>query len=811
MIAASMTYHMKQAWQSITRHPMFGANVVATIAITLGALLCATTLIYLMLIKPLPYPEMEKLYLAKQAMVNQEGDFIGEGFSYPAAKQLYNSQGENENVALSYLITDVITSLAEPVTIESGYVTNEWFDLLGATFIVGGNFSHQQKIESFTPGAILSYQLWQEQFGSDPNIQSKSIDIRGISHPIIGVLSPSFVEPEIKGIGRKTQLWLAWDFNWAEQMGWGELSSIDGAVHTLFKLHENQNVNNLKHQLNNQQRDLWQQTFANQPSFQDWQISIELIELSNAIYQGQSELIYYVFFACLGIFFIAMTNITNLFMSRTIEQQRNLAIHAAIGAKKFNLFTLLFIEYGMLLLIALPFVLAFAYLGFYLLQQHLTSVLPRAEELSLSWFSLAFSTCVLVLLNTIFTLVCRQLVPYHRLNNALNQSGKGSGIQIKASVRSSLIAIQITIAATLIFINLAMFNQAYKTINQPMGISVDNLWQLRLMEKNPTETPTETLRNDLIQINRALNQHPEIAQSTISLSPLIWFGNYPIFDPEQNTQFTPEVKLIDDGYFPMLSQTFITGENFTEQQVLDGEFVMVINEKMAHLLASTETVINKKVRFWGRDYNVIGVVQDLQLPNDLDVPPRAYVPDSRKRANIMLKSIVSTPLKKADLLSVVESVSIHYTIREIKPFDDDKHRLLFMQYTTIAVTGCLTILTLFLAIIGLYGILSYSSQLRRHEIGTRLAIGAKGSDILSMMFKENLKALFCGLIGSVFTSSCLFFMFDEQLNDLINASAIIWLSVTLVIVVSVTLIGCYLPIRQYVANPVIKCLRATEE
>lgn len=804
------TYLLKQAWQSIKKHPMFGINVITTIAITLGALLCATTLLYLMLIKPLPYPEMERLYVAKQSMVNQEGDFIGEGFSYPAAKHTYQNQTNNIDIALSYLLTDVITSLAEPVTIDSGYVTKEWFELLGATFIIGDNFTDQQ-VDSFIPGAILSHQLWQEQFDSDQNILSKSIDIRGVSHPIIGVLSPDFVEPEVKGIGRKTQLWLAWDYNWAEQMGWGKLSSIDGAVHTLFKLNKNQKVNNLKHQLNRQQRDLWQQTFANEPSFQDWQVSIELIELSNAIYQGQTELIYYVFFACLAIFFIAMTNITNLFMSRTIEQQRNLAIHAAIGAKKFNLFTLLFIEYGVLLLIALPFVLAFAYLGFYLLQQHLSSVLPRADELSLSWFSLAFSTCVLVLLNTVFTLICRQLVPYHRLNNALNQSGKGSGLQIKASVRSSLIAIQITIAATLIFINLAMFNQAYKTINQPMGISVDNLWQLRLMEKTPTETPTETLRNDLIQINRALNQHPEIAQSTISLSPLIWFGNYPMFDPAQNKQFTPEVKLVDNGYFPMLSQTFITGENFTEQQVLDGEFVMVINEKMAHLLAPTETVINKKVRFWGRDYKIIGVVQGLQLPNDLGVPPRAYVPDSRKRANIMLKPMTSTLLKKADLLNVIESVSIHYTIREIKPLIDDKHRLLFMQYTTIAITGILTTLTLFLAIIGLYGILSYSSQLRRYEIGTRLAIGAKSTDILSMMFKESANALYIGLAGSILVSSGLFLIFTEQLHQLINASAIIWLSATVITVTSVTLLGCYLPIRRYIYNPVINCLRSIDE
>ncbi len=790
---------------------MFGINVVATIAITLGALLCATTLIYLMLIKPLPYPEIDKLYVAKQSMVNQEGDFIGEGFSYPAAKHIYKNQSENVDIALSYLVTDVITSLAEPVTVESAYVTNEWFDLLGATFIVGTNFTHQHKIDNYTPGAILSYKLWQELFDSDQNIQEKSIEIRGISHPIIGVLSPDFVDPEIKGIGRKSQLWLTWDYNWAEQMGWGKLSAIDGAVSVLMKIEKGQNTNRFQHQLNSQQRDLWQQTYVDQPSFQKWTVSIALIDLTNAIYQGQSELIYYVFFACLGIFFIAMTNITNLFMSRAIEQQRNLAIHAAIGAKKFNLFKLIFIEYGVLLLIALPFVLAIAYLGFYLLQLHLDAVLPRAKELSLSWFSLGFSVFVLIFLNLFFTLVCRKLVPYHRLSLALSQSGKGSGLQIKASIRTALIATQITIAATLIFINLAMFNQAYKTINQPMGISVDNIWQLRLMEKNPTETPTEILRSDLMQINNALNQHPEIAQSTISLSPLIWFGNYPILDAEQNKLYTPEVKLVDHGYFPMLSQPFVTGENFSEQHILDGEFVMVINETMAKLIAPSGAILNKKIKFWGRDYKIIGVVAGLRLPNDLDIPPRAYVPDKRRRANIMLKSKVTTPLNKVDFINIIESISSHYTFRELTPLVADKHRLLFMQYTTIAVTGGLTILTLFLSIIGLYGILSYSSQLRRYEIGTRMAIGAKSIDILSKMFKENANALFIGLLSSILATCGLFFVFDNQLNQLINASAIIWLTATIVAVTSVTLLGSYLPIRRYLSNPVIKCLRVVEE
>ncbi|GHG00321.1 ABC transporter permease [Thalassotalea marina] len=811
MALTSQGYQLKQAWQAIKRHPMFSVNVIATIAITLGALLCATTLIYLMLVKPLPYPDMDNLYVAKQSMMDQEGGFVGEGFSYPAAKHLYKQHDKNVEVALSYLTTDVITSLSEPVTIDSGYITPEWFILLGAEFTLGHNFTVQQNMDNFSPGAIISHQLWQEQFSGEQNILSKSIDIRGVSHPIVGVLAASFVEPEVKNLGRKTQLWLTWDYNWTEQMAWGDLSSIDGAVNVLIKTDDKANIKRLENQLNRQQSDLWQQEFANHVNFQHWQISVALVELSNEIYQGQTELIYYVFFACLGIFLIAMTNITNLFMSRTVEQQRNLAIHAAIGANKFKVFSLLFSEYGLLLFISLPFVLAIAYLGFYLLQQYLGSVLPRANELTLSWFSFGFSFCVLLTLNTLFTYICRQLVPYHQLRNTLSQSGKGSGIQIKASIRTSLIATQITIAATLIFINLAMFNQAYRTIKQPIGISVDNLWQLRLAETNPTQTAPEALRNDLININNALNQHPEIAKSTISLSPLIWFGNYPLLDVEHNKQYTPQVKLVDDGYFPMLSQSFIAGDNFTEQQILDSEWVMIINEKLASLLAPAGNALDKKVRFWGRDYRIIGIVQGLHLPNDREMPPRAYVPDKRKRANIMLKTKTDNPMKKADLLQVVRSVSSNYTIRAVAPMIDDKNRLLFIQYTTLAVTGGLTILTLFLAIIGLYGILSYSSQLRRYEIGTRLAIGAKSGDILSMIFKDSVNALLIGLVGSVLASSLLFLMFSEQLNQLINTHTIVWVAATATTVTGITLLGCYLPIRKYLSNPVIKCLRAIEE
>lgn len=811
MSIPALTYQLNQAWQSLKRHPTFSVNVVATIAITLGALVCASTLIYLMLVKPLPYPDMEKLYVAKQTMIDQDGEFIGEGFSYPAATHLYKNKDKQVQIAPSYFVTDVITSLTEPVTIESGYITSEWFNLLGAKFAIGNNFTSLHDMNHFNPGAILSYQLWQEQFSGDQDILSKSIVVRGVSHPIIGVLSPDFIEPEIKGVGQKNQLWLAWDYNWTEQMKWGDLSSIDGAVQVLLKINPRRDVNNIETQLNNQLDHLWRQEFANHPNFQHWQVSVNLIDLTSAIYHGQTELIYFVFFTCLGIFLIAMTNLTNLFMSRTVEQHRNLAIHAAIGASKFRVFNLLFVEYGLLLLIAMPFILAFTAIGFYLLQQHLISVLPRAEELSLSWLSLGFTLCILVLLNIIFTSISSKLVPYHQLRNALSQSGKGSGVQIKASVRTALIATQIMIAATLIFINLAMFNHAYHTIKQPMGISVENLWQLRLMEKNPTETAVETLRSDLIQINNALSQHPEIARSTISLSPLIWFGHYPVFDTEQNKQFTPEVKLVDQGYFPIISQNFITGENFSEQQIIDREPVMIVNEQMATLLAPEGQVLDKKVRFWGRDYQIIGVVQGLHLPSDLSIPPRAYVPDKRKRANIILESKITTPLNKADLLRIVESVSTNYTIREIKPMAEDQHRLLFMQYTTIIITGVLTILILFLSIIGIYGILSYASQLRRYEIGTRLALGAKSKDILSMIFKDNAAALTIGLAGSVLISGTMIILFTEQFSPLLNETTIIWLSTTILTVVSITLISCYLPIREFISNPVINCLRSAEK
>lgn len=810
MYRASSFYQLTQAWQSLRRHPMFSINIVLTLTITLGALVCAATLMYLMLVKPLPYPNLDKLYVAKQSMTNQDGEFIGEGFSYPAAKHLHKYAQAIEKSALSYYVSDVITSLSTQPTAETGYVTHEWFSLLGAEFELGNNFSADNGLESFVPGAILSYQLWQEQFSGDKEVLSKSVQIRGVSHPIIGVLSPSFIEPEVYGVGHSTQLWLAWDFNWSEQMGWGNLSSIDGAVHVLLQKPDSSSLANIQNTLQRQQRELWQQTYSTHPSFQYWQVSTELIDLTNAIYQGQAQLIYYIFFGCLGIFIIAMANISNLFMSRTVEQQRNLAIHAAIGANRWKIFTILFTEYGLLLFFALPFVLLFSYLGFFVLQHYLQDVLPRVSELALSGVSIAFSVVTLVILNIVFTTICRQIVPYRHLNYALNQSGKGSGLQIKASIRTSLISIQIAAAASLIFINLSLFNQAYHTIKQPMGIDVDQLSQLRLMAKTPTETSQDVLRTELVQVTEALTQQPEISSATISLSPLIWFGNFPLFDVVQNKQYSPQVKMVDHGYFPILNQEIVAGENFKEHQIMDKERVMIINEEMAKLLAPEGTALNRRVVFWGQEFQIIGIVKGLNRPGDIGIPPRAYVPDKRSRANIMLKSSISSPITKAMLLKTVESVSSNYTIREVTPLIEDKHRLLFMQYTTLAITGTLTILTLFLAIIGLYGVLNYSSQLRKFEIGTRLAIGAKGRDILSMMFKDNLSALIIGLTASFAITSLLFMTYSQYLAALLNASSPVWLAATLTSVLATTLLGCYLPIRPLISRPVIHSLRNAE-
>jgi len=795
-----------QAWHSLKHRPGLLFNMASSIGLTLGALVCALTLVYFMVSHPLNFPNHQQLHLLYATWLDEMGQPQSKGIAHEQAEYLYKQRSPDADIALSYNITDVITSLVDQPAVQTNYVTRNWFQLLDVEADIGDLPDWDKSLDDATPQALISYKLWQSHFAGKSDAVGQSITIRGINHKIVGVMPANYRDPEVFEIGREVDVWLNWNLNWSKQMGWQNWQDPDEAVRLLL-MSPPDIVSTQASTLNVLLNDAWLMQVANMSGYNGWSLSLDATKLQTAIYGDQSMLIYMISLACFGLFVICIANTTNLLLARTIEQHFSLSIQAALGARPKHIRLAIFAEILVIMLFTLPVSLITTAAGFHVIQLFLADLMPRANELGIGGTNVLITLFILSVVSGIYTFLCARVVNYRQLNSALASSGKGVSAQISKRTRRNLIISQVTIASLLLFININIMQSATQIVMAPSILSLEDRWQLRLAEKNPTSLDNATLRQSLDEFKKVLQAHPTIEQVSQSLSPLIWSGTFPFVMVDSNEQFSPQAKFIDENYFSILGQSFIEGDNFTRDQIKDRANVVIVNEVLAEQLSPSGGAIGKQMQFWGRHHTIIGVVKGTKKPNEIAIPPMRYTPDRGERPVFIVQFKEGHQLSKAAMLQLIEDETSQFTMFSYSELKSDHDRLLFAEYTSLVASIVLTALTIFLASIGLYGVLKYSSHMRRREFGTRLSLGARRIDIIQLALKDNGKPVITGIAISALLI-CLFSPWQTQVLPTLSTNNIL-LAVfsTIAFCMSIGAISSYFPIRAIINQPISHSLK----
>ena len=808
----SFIYEVKQAYLSLKQKPLFVFSVVSTMGITLGALLCVLTLAYVMLIKPLPYPEQDRLYSVEHQLINNNGKIDGRAFTYPNLMHLYNNQTVFEQSTLMYLDADILNSdPAEPMVVIS-YVTPEWFSLFNIKMALGRSFENTEAVNQYNPVALLNYQTWQKEFNGANNVINQSIEFGGRSYKIIGVLSKDNNISALFDSDSAPQLFIPWDFNSiseSERKKWG---NDDGGLAFFGKLksqYTGYSSTKVTSQILTQiVNDNWQEKVASIAFFKDWKIALQTATLKTKIIGNSTYSLYLLIAGALGLALIACTNIANLFISRTAERQQQLAIQAAIGASTKRLFYSILSEVSLLMLCALVIAQAIAFIGFFILQRNLANFFSRVNELELNSFSSFISLFLLVSLTVIFSLLCRKMINYRKLNTLLESSGKGSGIQVSVKARNILIASQIFAASTLMFINILFYQDAQKMIVQPLGYQTENIFSAVL---GIPSTNRQLQKQNLTELKKALAQQPAIEDVSQAMRPSA-FATLALMAEDSEQRYSVLAKDIDHHYFSLINQVLITGDNFSKSDIDDQKPVIVINDVFAKKLAPSGNAIGFKFK---NRAQVIGIVKSINVPGRNVKQARFYFPARLSRNMLLIKVKSGQRFNREQMLATLKQINKKFTLFSFNSLSLYKEQRLFSAIITAKSTLVLTILTFLLAAIGLYGILSYSTQMRRFEIGTRLAIGAKRGDVIKLIIRDNAKAILLGIGISVFVLiisliAALSLGFNEQLTQYLTLQLIPLFLVTLGLVSLISFSACYLPLRQYINKPAVYSLRGSE-
>lgn len=804
-------YQLKQAWVSLKKKVGFVATVVTTMGTTLGALLCVLTLGYLLIIEPLPYPEQDKLYKVIHAIGDKTGETNAQSFTYPGIIHLYKNQDVFEKVALIQYGQDVLTSLPTQPTLNTAYATPEWFELLGANMQMGRTFETSEGLDTFTPVAVISYKTWQQEFASAADMLDKKVSFSGVSFRVIGVLGEDFIEPQIKGAGRDVGMWFPWDYNLDVRMKerWGNIS---GALTFVGKLKDTVTASQAEQTLTPLVNDAWVENVASIPFFNGWSIRIELESFQTAIVGDSQNTVYKLLAGVIGLVLIAFANIANLFMSRTAEQQRHLAIYAALGAKKSHLFRGLLAESVLLMGLSLLLALVVASLGFSLLQSNLASQLPRISELGVSHITLFASVLLAIFFALLFAFLSSNMINYRALNSMLQSSGKGTGVQVSKRFRQGLIVSQVAIATLLVFANITLFKEAMDSINLEPGYSVDNMQQMSLSVSAPEFPPEEEVAAVMTELKQKLLQMPEVESLSQSSSVLNGFGLWALTAIASGENFTPESKSVSHNYFTLFGQELLEGDYFSEADIKDGNLVMIVNDVFAQRLNPTGSVLGMQISGGGPDniFTIVGVVKGVIMPAQTEMPMRVYTPSNSATSQITLKLKQGQTVNREQVATAISEVSNLYALFSLDTLEGEKKRRLFTQYTTAITTSVLAIITLFLASVGLYGILSYGTQMRRFELGTRMAIGAKRKDLVNLIVKDNAWVIVLGVAFSIVILLGVYLAYNEVLSAYMSADLLPMFVSTVLSITVLSLFACYWPLRQYINHPAIRSLRGSD-
>ncbi|NQZ11811.1 MAG: ABC transporter permease, partial [Algicola sp.] len=740
-------------------------------------------------------------------------------FTYPGLVHLYKSKEAFEQAAIMTYSQDVIVSHNSQPLVNTAYVTPELHQILASPLVMGRMFEASEAMDTNNPVAMLSYNTWKKEFSGSADILDQKINLSGISYRIIGVLAEDFVEPELVGIGRETHVWMPWDYN---QTGPGQRASfgnINGGLKFIGQLKKDMSQSQAQQILTPLVNDRWQEGVADIGFFKGWSIEM-IVRPVKEVILGQSESFAIMLLAgVIGLVLIACANISNLFMARTAEKQRQMAIQAAIGATKKHLFKGMFAETSLLMFLSIIIALVLAKIGFYVMQQYLGAVLPRVNELSLNPITFGFAVLITIVLALFFAKLSTRMINYRALNTMLQSSGKGSGLQVSKKTRQVLIASQVALATVLVFANFSLLKDAVKTINAPIGFATKNISTLRL-NFSSTDIPSQEEAIPITaQIMEKLKALPQVESLSQASSPLNGFGVRALTNAANNERYTPFLNRVDHTYFNMIEQQLLQGDNFTIVDRKDGNNVMIVNQAFARQLKAGGDVIGMQILMASPDpFKIVGIVKDIAIPNAMPIGsnnadagvPRAYVPNGLGGQTFMLKIKPGQSVSRQQLGKLLAEVDSRYSVFSFNASSDTLTQSLFAEITTAVTTAVLASLVFLLAGIGLYGILSYGTQLRRFELGARMAIGATRKHLLLMIINDNTKAVLVGFIGSIILFALAYIGLSEYIQPLLTWQVLPMIIATLVLIVLVTLFACYWPLRQYINRPAIYSLRGSD-
>jgi putative ABC transport system permease protein len=812
----SFLQDLRFAARSLRKAPGFTLATIATLGLAIGANTAVFSIVDTVVLRPLPFPEADRLVMFFEGI---EGANLPKIPASPPDLLDFQQYQESFDVVGAYKNEQVeLSGAGEPARMVSARVSASLFPLIGATPILGRTFTADED----RPGnrvVLISHALWQTRLGGSRDVLGRSVSIDRQPHTIVGVMPQAFRFP-LPGSIFNTQpadVWVPMAFTDYERQARGEMFSTS----VIARLKPGVTIEQARAELRVLASRI-QQNYPDALRTGPYRLKLGAVPLRDEIVGMVARPLYVLLAAVALVLLVACANVANLVLSRTAGRARELSVRTALGAGTSRLIRGLLTESLILAGVsaALGVLLAWWALGVAVALAPAGLPVPSLQQIGIDLRALGFTTAVALATAVVFGLTPLMTLRFSRLSEALRETFRATASRRRHRVQGTLVVVTVSLAVVLLTGAGLLIRSFARLMTVDTGFRAANVLTMTLALPPEAYRTAPAIRTFFDQVHRSATHLPGVQAASLS-------SDLPLASKEHRA-FWPEASAVPDtvpvavaatwtigDYFETLGIPLRRGRYFTSRDGPDSQLVAIVSESLADRYWPGQDPIGKRLK-WGIRASltpwmtVVGVVANVNewtlatRPDDHVYQPAAQVSDesvahplntlSHNLSLALLSSGDVTTLTRP-MLDEIRRIDPALAVSEIQTMTQLVSGSVSTQRMTMLVLSGFAIAALLLAAIGIYGVLALSVTQRTAEIGVRLALGARPTQVAGLVLRRGAAlaaaGLVIGLAAALAVSRVMTaLLFETTTRDLLTYAAVP------VVLGLVALAACYLPARR---------------
>lgn len=821
----SILLDIRHGLRALSHSPVFTVVALLTIAIGIAANAAVFSVVNSVLLKPLSYPHAEQLVALHQTAPGAEGlaDFETGLLLSPSMYFTYSEHNQTfQSVGVWSTGTANVTGMSEPEQVRMVSVSDGVLQTLAVRPVLGRWFSQIDQEPNGPKRAILSYGYWQRRFGGEPAVIGRSIMVDSESHEIVGVMP-------------KGSRFVDADFDLAAPLAFNrdKLPLAGFGFHGIARLKPGVTITEANADLT-RLLPIWMDSWSNGPGqdshiYEQWRITPMIHPLKQEVIGNVGEFLWVVMATIALVMLIACANVTNLLLVRIEARQQELAVRSALGAGRARIIRGLLVESIMLGILGGLVGVVLAYAGVHFLVAIGPSNLPRLNEISIDERTLAFTFVLSVLSGLLFGLIPALKYAGPRGSSALQSVGRTITVSRERHRARNLLVVGQVGMALVLLMSAGLMIRTFAALQRvdPGFADPQHLQTLRisipesLIAEPERVTRTQHAILDKLSAIQGVQSVGFISEMPMEGFDSRWDEVYAEGKAYAENTIPPLrlYKNISPGLLKTAGTRLVAGREITWSEIYALRPVVMISENLARELWGTPSAaVGKHLReFSDMPWDeVVGVIQDVREkglqetePEIVYWPPldqNRFVPALRTATFVIRSERAGTESFLKEIHAAVWAVNSNLPLASVHTMQEVFGKSVARTSFTLTMLGIAGAMALALGIIGIYGVMSYSVSQRQREIGIRLALGAKGGDVLQMVLRQGTKLALMGVAIGIVAALALTRLMTNLLFGVTAHDPVTFAAVAALLIV-VASVACYIPARRATLVDPIVALR----